>query len=118
LPAVTPSLPSLRRLAYALFLGLTVLCVLAKPIIGSAHEVHELAHALADAGGDDTDRDPDDGQASPLHAEDQCCFHAIALPMVAVVAALAVTPHDPPTFVASPPPPSPATRFLRPPIAA
>ena len=106
----------MRRVLFALFIGLA-LCVLAKPVAASAHALHEAAHAIADAGGDIPDPDGEDGGADPQHAEDQCCFHAVALAHVETRAAIATPPHSPPGFRGAPAPAAPPSRFLRPPIA-
>ena len=79
----------MRRALFALLIGLTALCVLAKPVAASGHEIHEAAHAIADAGGDIPDPDGEDGGPDPQHAEDECCFHAVALSHVETRAAIA-----------------------------
>ena len=107
----------LLRAAYSLFLGLTVLCVTAMPMLAAAHGLHEAAHLLADAGATAVDSDPDGGDGTDqLHAEDGC-LHSMALVSVTMRWTLPVRRSAPPTFEALPPPVSPSGRFLRPPIA-
>ena len=51
LPCLAMTLP-LRSLLHSLrglFWGLTVLCLLAQPVLAAAHEMHETEHAIADA---------------------------------------------------------------------
>lgn len=114
-----PLVHSLR----ALFLGLTVLCLLAQPVLAAAHEMHDAAHAMADATGGDHGTAVDADPAEPgtfdglLHALD-CCLHASAVP----TPALFWTPHPlqtlPPRVSLPVHTPSSSSRFLRPPITA
>lgn len=116
---MTRSPALLRRVLFALFLGLTALCVLAKPVTGAAHEVHDLVHVLAEAGADGIDPDAaGGGDTDPLHAEDGCCFHAVALPLI--VAGTVVVPGaaDPPGWRTETGETSHPSRALRPPISA
>ena len=116
----------LRALLHSLktlFLGLTVLCLLAQPVLSAAHELHEAEHALADAAaslsGDTMVEDaPAPGTLDGLlHAFD-CCLHATAVP----TPVLAWTAHRlqslPPRVILPVHTPSRSSRFLRPPIAA
>ncbi len=117
--ALRPLLQSLR----ALFLGLTVLCLLAQPVLAAAHEMHDAQHALADATDGDHGVPVDADPAEPgtfdglLHALD-CCLHATAVP----TPLLFWTPHRlqslPPRVSSPAHTPSLSARFLRPPITA
>jgi hypothetical protein len=115
--AVTRPRHPLLRTAYGLFLGLTMLCVTAMPMLAAAHDLHEVEHLLADAGDAAADPDPDgDGGMDQLHAEDGC-LHSMALVSVTMRWTLPVRRSAPPSLEAMPPPLSPSARFLRPPIA-
>jgi hypothetical protein len=115
--AVTRLRHPLLRAVYSLFLGLTMLCVTAMPMLAAAHGLHEVAHMLADADDAATDPDPDgDDGMDQLHAEDDC-LHSMALVSVTMRWTLPVRRSAPPSFEAVPPPVSPSGRFLRPPIA-
>ncbi len=121
--AMTLSLRSLLHSVRSLFWGLTVLCLLAQPVLAAAHEMHETEHAIADAAAGV----PDDAVAGEslapgtldglLHALD-CCLHASAVPIPMLTWAshplqslaprVSLPVHTPSTF----------SRFLRPPITA
>ncbi len=114
-----PLLHSLR----ALLLGLTVLCLLAQPVLAAAHEMHDAEHALTDGAGRDQGLPGDADPSEPgtlnglLHALD-CCLHATAV----ATPSLVWTPHRlqslPPRVSLPVHTPSLSSRFLRPPIAA
>ena len=113
----------LLRSCRALLLGLTLLCLLAQPVLAAAHELHDAEHALAAATGGEhgvpVDADvPEPGTFDGLlHALD-CCLHATAVP----APSLFWTPHRlqslPPRVSLPVHTPSLSSRFLRPPIAA
>jgi hypothetical protein len=111
----------LRRLLAALMLGLMTLCVVAKPVVAAAHELHELQHAThgdmaADAAVDGRDGAPPDIVQTLLHAED-CCLHASAMPAKpAPWLPLLRTAETRPSAVPAPPA-VPPSRMLRPPIS-
>ena len=116
---MTRSPALLRRLLFALFLGVTALCVLAKPVTGATHEIHELAHALAAAGADGIDPDAGDGgDMDTIHAADGCCFHAVALPVHAQGLIVVPAVAEPPRWRAAPGATSSPSPALRPPIYA
>ena len=104
----------LLRTAYSLFLGLTMLCVTAMPMLAATHGLHELEHLLADAGNSAVDPDPDGDATDQLHAEDGC-LHSMALVSMTMRWTLPVRRSAPPSFEAVLPPISPPGRFLRPP---
>lgn len=107
--------PVLRAL-YTLFLGVTMLCVTAMPMLAANHGLHEVEHLLADAGDTSVDGESDDGNGiDQLHVEDGC-LHTPALASMPIRWTLPVRRSAPPPFEASTPPPSPSGRFLRPPI--
>jgi hypothetical protein len=118
-PLLRPLLQSIR----ALVLGLTVLCLLAQPVLAAAHEMHDAEHALVDGAGADHGVPADADASEPgtfdgfLHAFD-CCLHATAVP----AHSLFWTPHRlqalPPRVTLPAHTPSTSSRFLRPPIAA
>lgn len=125
LPCFAMTLP-LRPLLHSLrglFWGLTVLCLLAQPVLSAAHELHEAEHALADAAAGVTGDAVAEESPAPgtldglLHAFD-CCLHATAVP----APVLAWTPHRlqslPPRVNLPAHTPSHSSRFLRPPIVA
>jgi hypothetical protein len=119
---MTSPLRSLLHSVRALFLGLTVLCLLAQPVLAAAHELHEVEHALADAAGshgDSADREsPAPGTLDGLlHAFD-CCLHATALAAPALDWTAQRLGAAPPRVSLPLHTPSPLSRFLRPPIAA
>ena len=107
----------------ALVLGLTVLCLLAQPVLAAAHEMHDAEHALAAVTGENhgvpVDADPSEPGTFDglLHAPD-CSLHATA----AATPTLVWTPHRlqslPPRVSLPVHTPSLSSRFLRPPIAA
>ena len=116
---VRPLFRSLRTLV----LGLTVLCLLAQPVLAAAHEMHDAEHALTDGAGRDhgvaSAVDPTEPGTlnGLLHALD-CCLHATAV----ATPSLVWTPHRPvslaPRLSLPSHTPSLPSRFLRPPIAA
>ena len=107
--------PVLRAL-YSVFLGVTMLCVTAMPMLAMSHGLHELEHLLADAGDGSVDGDTDDGGGiDQLHSEDGC-LHAQTMVSVTIRLILPVRRSATPPFLGSPPPASPSGRFLRPPI--
>ena len=125
LPCLAMTLP-LRSLLHSLrglFWGLTVLCLLAQPVLSAAHELHDAEHALADAAaGGPSDAVAEESPAPGsldglLHAFD-CCLHATALP----APMLTWTPHPlqslAPRLSLPAHTPSASSRFLRTPIAA
>jgi hypothetical protein len=119
LPAVTRSPALLRRVLFALFLGLTALCVLAKPVTGATHEIHDLVHVLEESGAVGIDPDAGGGgDIDPLHAEDGCCFHAAALPLLVTGLIVAPAPSDPPGWLTESGATSLPSRALRPPSSA
>jgi hypothetical protein len=120
---MTSLLRPLLRSLRVLFLGLTVLCLLAQPVLAAAHEMHDAEHALADGAGRDHELPGDADPSEPgtlnglLHALD-CCLHATAV----ATPSLVWTPHRPeslaPRLSLPLHTPSLPSRFLRPPIAA
>lgn len=120
---MTSPLRALLHSLRGLFLGLTVLCLLAQPVLSAAHELHEaehaLAHAAAGGSGDAVaEESPAPGTLDGLlHAFD-CCLHATAVP----AAVLTWTPRPlqslAPRESLPVHTPSAYSRFLRPPIAA
>jgi len=119
---MTPFRPLLRPIR-ALILGLTILCLLAQPVIAAAHELHDAGHESSTAVTQGP-HEPSKSEVPPpgileglLHAFD-CCLHATALP----AAAFAWAPHRlqslPPRVRLPVHTPSPTSRFLRPPISA
>ena len=112
----------LRRLLAALMLGLMTLCVIAKPVVAAAHELHELQHAthgdtVADAAVETRDGAPPDILQTLLHAED-CCLHASAMPAKPSPWLPLLRTADARPRVVTAPPPVPPSRMLRPPISA
>lgn len=109
----------LLKAVFALCMGLTLLCVLARPAFTTMQELHELDHAAPIAGAGDTgaegDAGTDPGLEGVFHAP-HCCAHAIVLPASLTFGSAAVG-QAPPRFVPAAPRASPLTRFLRPPIS-
>ena len=121
--AMTSPLRSLMHSLRGLFWGLTVLCLLAQPVLSAAHELHEAEHAFADAAAGITGDAMAEESPAPgtldglLHAFD-CCLHATAVP----APVLTWTPHPlqslAPRVSLPVHTPAASSRFLRPPIAA
>ena len=122
-PDMTSPLRALLHSLRGLFLGLTVLCLLAQPVLSAAHELHEaehaLAHAAAGGSGDAVaEESPAPGTLDGLlHAFD-CCLHATALTGTGPLWTPNILRSRPPLTPLPPAAPSPLSRFLRPPIAA
>lgn len=110
----------LVRLLQSVFVGLTLLCVLAKPVLTIAHEVHEAQHAALDGSAGEAAAESHDGKTSLGHLlfAAHCCAHAPVLASDAPVLVVAHQPQAPPVFVPTPPSPSPRATMLRPPIPA
>lgn len=111
----------LRRLCFAAVMAMALSCLLARPVVDVAHDLHEAQHAglAADHGhGQSDDAGPDDTRlADLLHAVD-CCLHGATL---AATSFTWTSMPRPPVLTAAPaatPHAAPATRFLRPPIPA
>lgn len=117
---MTSVLRPLLRSVRALLLGLTVLCLLAQPVLAAAHELHDVEHTLAGDSGSAADEEtssPPGTLERLLHAFD-CCLHATAAP----TSLLLWSPHRlqslPPQVSLPAHTPATSSRFLRPPIAA
>lgn len=123
--SVIPRLPTrLLSACRTLLLGLAVLCLLAKPVLAAAHELHDAEHtrsALAEGLPHDADSRADAPQEGALdgllHALD-CCLHASAVMPESYDWAAVPRRHQPPAFVRPPHWPALTSRFLRPPISA
>ena len=120
---MTSPLRALLHSLKALLLGLTVLCLLAQPVLAAAHELHEIEHALADAAASNPGDAAEEESPVPgtldglLHAFD-CCLHATAVPAPVLSWASHRLQSLPPRVSLPVHAPSPPSRFLRPPIAA
>lgn len=107
----------------ALLVLLTLFCVVAKPALGLAGELHRDLHALAHAAAGDAapaladeadEHAPAAGWHGVLHI-DLCCGLA-ALPAHPLLLAPARSLDDAPDYLPEPAPPAPETDRLRPPI--
>ena len=116
-------LSDILRASKALLLGLTLLCLLAQPVLAAAHELHESTHAHAGADEAGPGDAAADEPARPgalerlLHVFD-CCLHATALPAPGEAWRPRHLPSPSPHALLPVDIPSPVARFLRPPIAA
>ena len=118
---MSSSLPTLLRAFKALVMCLTVLCLLAQPVLAAAHTMHDAVHAHSDAqptgpAGSEPESEP--GSLDRLVHVFDCCLHATALPTPMLVWSAQRLSSPPPQAPAHQHAPSPTSKLLRPPIAA